>query len=204
MIENLLRYQAAYVAIAFGETDSAIIVVGVESKAEDGLRRADESRLGRLDVVPHFHVIDLQRFVNAPSYDVLQLAAELSQSPRLDYAERELIVDCTEYSETILDSIWDIDEIVPIPVALTGERTPRSEGGIEYIPRREIVSTMILALQEGVIHVSGELELASAMDASFADLSILVADELNSLTSATAFAVWYARRDHPRERGWGD
>ncbi len=120
----------------------------------------------------HYAVRHLERFaLGTPYTAVCACLAELFDGPPL--ARSVLAVDQTAVGRPVVRLFrrGGIDASIR-PVTLTGGHQAGSEGGVRLIPRKELVSTLQLLLQERRLKVSPALSEAATLVRELAEFKI--------------------------------
>ncbi len=138
----------------------------------DSYRHVERAELGR---EPHEYprrhdLVHLERFRELPYPEqVARIAERYAELTR--YAERlrapvNLVVDATGVGKPILDTLREAG-LKPRGIIITGGETASRSGGVTRVPKRELVTTLQVALQAGRLRIAEELPLADALLSEF-------------------------------------
>jgi hypothetical protein len=155
----------------------------------------------------HYAVRHLERFALGTSYTQLcaRLADLFAEPPLRDSV---LAVDQTAVGRPVVQMLWRARLRASVqPVAITGGNRALVEGGVRLIPKKELVSTLQLLLQERRLKVSPALPEAATLVCELAEFKIKAppAGEVpelwregphDDLVLAVAIAAWLGERHH--------
>lgn len=97
----------------------------------------------------------------------------------------DLIVDGTGVGVAVLDLIRSAG-LNPIAITLTGGDTARKDGLIWHIPKRDVISALIVAYQTGVIRISSALPEADTLNKELANFKL----KINIKTGHDTYESW--------------
>ena len=111
---------------------------------------------------PHFHVRHIQRFQLGTSYPVVveRVKSIITQKPLEGKAQ--LVVDATGVGAPVVDLLRQAG-LSPVAVMITGGDTVSQEPLVLRVPKRDLVSTLQILLQEGRLKVAESLPEASIL-----------------------------------------
>lgn len=113
-------------------------------------------------------LVHLERFKELPYPEQIRRIAErhreLTQVARNDpRADRvRLVVDATGVGRPVLDAMKEAG-LRPEGVIITGGETATRDGGLSRVPKRELVTTLQVALQAKRLRIAAELPLADML-----------------------------------------
>ena len=111
---------------------------------------------------PHFHVRHIQRFQLGTSYPVVveRVKSIITQKPLEGKAQ--LVVDATGVGAPVVDLLRQAG-LSPVAIMITGGDTVSQEPLVLRVPKRDLVSTLQILLQEGRLKVAESLPEASIL-----------------------------------------
>lgn len=124
-----------------------------------------------------------------------------------------LIVDATGVGAPVVDLLRQelaSTSIPLVPVVFTSGDTPRSDGGIFRVPKKDLIHGLVVLFEEGKLRLIDDHPEARALIAELANMRIKVTSETQAgyeawrqnqhddLVFALALAVWRARASAPR------
>jgi hypothetical protein len=173
-----------YVGLDLGQANDYTAIAVVEETGERG-----ESPL---------HVRHLERPPLGTYYpEQVARVKELVESPelleeRLDYGLRkvvtippELVVDATGVGRPVVDMLRK-EGLSFSPVLITGGDVEHHEHGFYRVPKRNLVSSVQIALQSGQLKIAEELELAETLRRELLNFRIKV----NISTAHDSYEAW--------------
>jgi Terminase RNaseH-like domain len=153
-----------------------------------------------------FHVRHLERLSRGTPYPAMVIRAQqlLSSGP-LEKQQTALVVDATGVGQPVID-LFRQAKLNPRAVTLTGGEQ-ESMRGLDYrVPKRDLVSMLQIAFQNGKLKIAGGLSEAELLIKELLHLKVKVtaattdSDEVwregqhDDLVFATALALWWAER----------
>jgi len=198
-----------YVGLDLGQANDYTAIAVVE-----------EAKLGERGESP-LHVRHLERPPLGTYYpEQVAYVKELVESPelleeRLDYGLRkvvtippELVVDATGVGRPVVDMLRK-EGLSFSPVLITGGDVEHHEHGFYRVPKRNLVSSVQIALQSGQLKIAEELELAETLRRELLNFRIKVnistahdsyeawrEGDHDDLVLAVALACWRVRKRH--------
>ena len=121
-----------------------------------------------------------------------------------------LLVDATGVGRPVVDHLREAglgEEMKAVMV--TGGQVERSEGGLEYVPKRDLIIGLQLLLEDESLKITTELEYVGALKKEMAEMQVRVTPagneqfgawrvgEHDDLVFAVALACWGARKMYP-------
>jgi len=163
--------------------------------------RPPEINEGRLLVLKY-----LTRFRDVLYPDIADTVEKLMQDPRLS-GRTSLAVDATGVGPAVTDLLKKRG-MSPKEVRIHGgDSETRGEGGIHRVPKRNLVSTLQVALQTGVLKIPSKLQLGVTLRDELMNFRVKIdvstghdsyeawrEGDHDDLVLATALAVWSASR----------
>jgi hypothetical protein len=160
-----------------------------------------------------FHARHLERFPLGTPYPkiVADVAAMLHKPPLSDAArpaERpRLAVDETGVGSPVVDLFRQADLAGRLyPVHITGGATVNHANGVEYVPKRDLVSVVQVALQTDKLKIARALPEAQTLVRELQDFEVKITDSANDtygawregthddLVLAVALALWVGKK----------
>jgi hypothetical protein len=161
---------------------------------------------------PHYHLRHLQRFPPGTPYpSIVEAVAERMDAPPLRGAP--LVVDRTVVGKAVIDRLRQAGLAVKTVTIGAGQDVQPADGGGFVVPKKELVTSLQLALQSRRLKVAPGLPDADLLVAELAAfrvrrVAIGDADALewrtgrhDDLVFAVALACWYADRHRPLSPG---
>ena len=167
---------------------SAIAVAGA-----DAIENLDRQRTQvRTEVIELWQGSD-------PWEEVIERAFHFASNAGFLIVEKQLLVDVTEASSDVIETIQDIDaeDVDAHAMVLTQERSEGYQDGCYCVPRRDVVGALLQIYRAGAIRVSAELELAEALETSLSSVTIKDSDQIEALPLAVGIVCWRAKKDDP-------
>jgi hypothetical protein len=164
---------------------------------------------------PELHVRHLERFPLGTRYPAI-VAAVASRLPALptdwrDPSKPVLVVDKTGVGAPVVDLFEDAG-LEPVPITITSGTSPTPDGRGYHVPKRDLVSTLQVILQNGRLKINQDLTAASMLTQELLSFKTKYTDVGNAtfeawrekdhddLVLAVAMAVWYA--EHGYSKSW--
>lgn len=157
------RSRKYFMGVDLGQANdyTAVSVIERVERREDGETRS------------RYHLGHLERFPLGTSYPgqverVGELIAALKGSPfrhegRVTWdGDVRLVVDATGVGRPVVD-LLRAARLRPEPVTITGGDAATSVDGFHRVPKRDLVSSLQVALQKGTLRVQSGLELAPVL-----------------------------------------
>lgn len=120
-----------------------------------------------------------------------------------------LVVDAGGPGRPVVD-MMRVAGLKPIPVSITSGRRARCADGMVYVPKRELVRVVVVALETGRLRIAKRLPLAGAFKRELESFKVTItakaratyaakAGEHDDLVMAVALAVWFGNlaQGHP-------
>jgi hypothetical protein len=164
--------------------------------------------------VRHFQLRHAQRLPLGTSYPdvaefVMQMVKELSVPMRDRMLTPALVVDGTGVGKPVVDMMRRAG-LKPVAIAITGGREENSGGDFNHsVPKRNLVSSLIVAFQEGRLKLSAGIPAIKELEHELlnfkAKISATGHDTYDAwresvhddLVLATALAVWWGEKFSP-------
>jgi hypothetical protein len=157
-----------------------------------------------------YHLRHLERFTpGAPYHEIFEAVALRTANP--PFSTSPLIVDVTAVGQQVKPLIYGLKPRI-IPIVVTAGQTVHFVDGVgQAVPKKDLVSTLQLALQNRRLKVAPGLEEADLLTAELQafrlrKVSINEADALewrvgryDDLVFAVALACWYADQHPPQK-----
>jgi hypothetical protein len=153
--------------------------------------------------LPPYHVRHIQRWRLGTRYT--SIAKDIRKlwytSPLV--GQSQLVVDNTGVGVPISDMIMDL---VPIRVTITGGNTPNRGVHGYNVPKRDIVSSLVVVLQSDRLKISSGLSLASTLVGELQDFRLKMTESgkdtyeawkssaHDDIVLALGIAIWYRER----------
>jgi hypothetical protein len=142
--------------------------------------RPHEIHEGRLLVVRH-----LTRFRDVLYPDVADMVEKLMKHPRLS-GRAALAVDATGVGPAVTDLLKKRGMSLKEVKIHGGDSETRGEGGVHRVPKRNLVSTLQVALQTGVLKIPSKLELGETLRDELMNFRVKV----NVSTGHDSYEAW--------------
>jgi len=159
---------------------------------------------------PHFHVRHIQRFQLGTSYPVVveRVKSIITQKPLEGKAQ--LVVDATGVGAPVVDLLRQAG-LSPVAIMITGGDTVSQEPLVLRVPKRDLVSTLQILLQEGRLKVAESLPEASILVKELLAFQVKITASAHDVYGswregshddvvlAICLAAWYSggRRERP-------
>ena len=157
-------------------------------------------------------LVHAERFREIPYPDQVRRVAEryheLERHVATEHASRAnlvLVVDATGVGKPILDAMREA-KLRPRGILITGGETASSDGGISRVPKRELATTLQVALQSKRLRIAEDLPLADLLLKEFRGFRVKISltghakfgndvgawreADHDDLVLATALGVW--------------
>ena len=151
---------------------------------------------------PHLDVIALHQTSNRWE-DVIRQGARWVSNPDffLQKAENRthLAIDLSDAPETLMDVVWDLDDVIAEGIVITSEHTTHRSGGRIFVPLKNIAAALIDSFDSGLIDVAGGgqgLDLADTLQSELEAFTIKTADTASALTLAVGLLAWKASEEN--------
>jgi len=191
--------RACFVGLDLGQAADYTAAAVVERRLPDGASRSAATHA----------LVHLERLPLGTSYpEVVRVAGELMGSLP---AGSRLVVDATGVGRPVVDLLARA-RLSPIPVVVHGgAETTRDANGFIRAPKRELVSTAQVALQQGRLRFVAGLPLAPTLKEELQNFRQKIADnghdsyeawregQHDDLVFALCLAVWRGERFWPRD-----
>jgi hypothetical protein len=156
--------------------------------------------------ITHYDVPHIQRWpLGTPYPKIVSDVATMMQLPQL--AECALVVDATGVGRPVVD-MFVAAGCEPKGVMITGgnHATQDPDTGYWHIPKKELVSTVQVALQSSALHIARALPEAATLTEELLNFQVKITTAANEqygkwrsgkhddLVLALALALWYAPR----------
>jgi hypothetical protein len=120
------------------------------------------SYLGRTieeEVSREFHLRHIERPERGTTYPkIVDRLKELADSPQLTEKEKVIVIDITGVGRPVWDLIRKNDFADPIKgITITGGNTVTNDGSLYYVPKRDLVSSLQVAFQNGQLKITQDL-----------------------------------------------
>jgi hypothetical protein len=120
-----------------------------------------------------------------------------------------LLVDATGVGRPVVDHLREsgLGEKM-LAVMVTGGQMARSEGGFEYVPKRDLIVGLQLLFEDEALRISAELKHVGTLKQEMADMQVRITPsgteqfgawregEHDDLVFAVALACWGAKKAH--------
>jgi hypothetical protein len=126
------------------------------------------------------------------------------------HGECELAVDATGVGRPVVDHLREAGLKCRIrAVMVTGGQTERSEGGYDYVPKRDLMAGLQMLFEYGELKIAKRLQHVEALRKEMADMRMRVTPagneqygawregEHDDLVFAVALACWGAKKRYP-------
>jgi hypothetical protein len=133
-----------------------------------------------------FHARHLERFALGTPYPaiVASVAAMLKQPPLADFPPR-LAVDETGVGAPVVDLFRQARlNAVLHPIHITGGATVNYDRGVEYVPKRNLVSVVQVALQTDKLKIAEALPEAGTLVRELQDFQVKITEAANDTYGA--------------------
>ncbi len=133
-----------------------------------------------------FHARHLERFPLGTPYPaiVASVAAMLKQPPLADFPPR-LAVDETGVGAPVVDLFRQARLNAMLhPIHITGGATVNYDRGVEYVPKRDLVSVVQVALQTDKLKIAEALPEAATLVRELQDFQVKITDAANDTYGA--------------------
>ena len=151
----------------------------------------------------------LYRFSLGTSYPtIVAEVSKLLSRPPLSQPDTELAIDETGVGTAVVELFQRAGLRAMVrPIHITGGATVNKEGSIWYIPKRELVGTIQVALQTGRLKIASNLPEASNLVRELQDFRVTITEAANDtyggrqgthddLVLAVAMALWVAEHNY--------
>jgi hypothetical protein len=172
---------------------------------------ADFTALVAAERVADGYAVPLIARTRGRSYpEIVARVADLMAEPPIGDSSH-LVVDATGVGRPVMDMLRGAD-LDPIAVSIHGGEKVTGRRGWLRVPKRDLISVLLVAFQSGLIKISSELEHATALAHELAGMRRRITaagtdqygvwreGEHDDLVLALALAVWYAERLPQRMR----
>lgn len=187
----------------------AAMFLGLDlGQAQDYSALAIITRIGNAVEEYAFHCVHLQRWPLRTSYPSI-VAAMLKMIAKLPAADAKpvLAVDATGVGAPVID-LFQRETFAAdlMPIQIIGGSTISSEFGVTRVPKRDLVSTVQVALQNQTLKIAKDLPETPILSAELQNFQVKITDAANDtygawregshddLVLATALALWCAAR----------
>jgi Terminase RNaseH-like domain len=115
----------------------------------------------------HYHVRDLKRFaLGTQTPEIIEnICRRMARRSLVDRIG--LIVDATGIGSPVVQQMRELG-LRPIPITITGGNRPNGF----RVPKRDLLSRLLLLLQQGRLRISADLELCSELRKEFENFTI--------------------------------
>ena len=163
-----------------------------------------------------FHARHLERFpLGTPYPAIVAAVAEMLKQPSLSKEKVRLAVDETGVGAPVVDLFRQARlNAVLHPIHITGGSTVNRDRGVEYVPKRNLVSVVQVALQTDKLKVASALPEAQTLVRELQNFQVKITDAANDtygtwregthddLVLAVALALYAGKkRGAPIEQG---
>ena len=133
-----------------------------------------------------FHARHLQRFpLGTPYPAIVSSVARMLQLPPLKDETPRLAVDETGVGSPVVDLFRQAELNATLhPVHITGGSTINHDRGVEYVPKRDLVSVVQVALQTDKLKVASALPEAQTLVRELQDFQVKITDAANDTYGA--------------------
>jgi hypothetical protein len=149
----------------------------------------------------------IQRFPLGTSYpDIVREVGELLTKPPLSTARLALAIDETGVGAPVVELFRAAKLRAPIiAIHITGGSTVNEDNDITYVPKRELVGTVQVALQTDRLRIASQLPEAQRLVSELQDFRVTITEAANDtyggrqgshddLVLALALALWTAKK----------
>jgi hypothetical protein len=133
-----------------------------------------------------YHARHLQRFpLGTPYPAIVSSVARMLQLPPLSDARPRLAVDETGVGAPVVDLFRQAELNATLhPVHITGGSTINYDRGVEYVPKRDLVSVVQVALQTEKLKIAAALPEAPTLVRELQDFQVKITDAANDTYGA--------------------
>ena len=163
-----------------------------------------------------YHARHIERYPLGTSYPeiVVDVASKLNKMPT---AEREpiLAVDETGVGSPVVDLFRQARLQARLePIHITGGSSANRERGVNYVPKRDLVSIVQVALQTGRLKIASALPEAATLVLELQNFQVKITESANDtygawregshddLVLAVAMALWVGQRPTAKLMAW--
>jgi len=163
---------------------------------------------------PSLHLRHLERVPKGTSYpNVVLLVGSRKAALGQSHGAPALVVDHTGVGVAVVDLFKDA-RLDPIAITITGGDTVSRDGNHYRVPKRDLVTTTQVAMQQGHLKFAATLPSLAILKAELSAFTYKLSNaghdsyaawregEHDDMVLAVALAVWYAQQPvyHPRPR----
>ena len=133
-----------------------------------------------------YHARHLQRFALGTPYPAIVVAvAEMLQQPSLSKEKVRLAIDETGVGAPVVDLFRQARlRAVLYPIHITGGASVNQDGDVEYVPKRNLVSVVQVALQTDQLKVASALPEAQTLVRELQNFQVKITDAANDTYGA--------------------
>jgi len=133
-----------------------------------------------------FHARHLERFpLGTPYPAIVAAVAEMLKQPSLSKEKVRLAVDETGVGAPVVDLFRQARlNAVLHPIHITGGSTVNRDRGVEYVPKRNLVSVVQVALQTDKLKVASALPEAQTLVRELQNFQVKITDAANDTYGA--------------------
>ena len=130
-----------------------------------------DRRYGAVDVFTTYRVVWVERFNDRTYSQVLDRAERILDHPSLFLEEKEIVIDATGLGGPVVQMAQQRDFEDITPIVITGGESPRYAGGTYYVPRSQLITSLVAVVESERLKIAADLEFGEVLT-----------DELKSLT----------------------
>lgn len=173
-----------------------------------------------LTIIDHkddeLHVRYLWRERNHPYPAIVKIVQDIAQRPEIATNSAALVIDATGVGRPVVDMFRELENMPQIvPITITGGDSVSPADGSGYrVPKRDLVSTMQIALQAGELKFADRLRYRDIVMAEFLNFKAKISakghdsyaaggtdwreGEHDDIVLAVSLACWYIMRQSLR------
>ena len=177
--------------------------------------RVSWKTMGGAGMVADIEVPHLKRYALGTKYpDIIGDVADLMR--RREVCGAQLVVDATGVGRPVLDDM-QASGLQPIGITITAGNAPQRVDAMDWtVPKRDLVSTMAVLLQNGRLHIAAALEHAPTLTSELSNFKATITLAGNDtygadapwregnhddLVFAVALPAWYGMKHPPLQAG---
>lgn len=173
-----------------------------------------EDRFDARDSIPVYVVPHIER-MQVRYRLALKRIVEIMRGPKMILKDMEVILDATGVGEAVLE-MADEMELEATPIVITSGHTAHYGDGKYFVPRKEIVSALVVAVQERRIQVADLGDVTDQLKTELRNLRMKPRasgseaiepdkeSQHDDMVLSLGMAVWRAQHEHTREMVYRD
>lgn len=193
---------------------SALAVVHVDIEEKETGPATGSRRFDTIARIPIMSIVHLDRWQQLPYRDSLEKIRRVLAHPSLVLDDIELIMDESGVGKPVVELAWDIG-LRPTGITITGGEVSRvAEDGRLLVPRKELLSAVVLAYEQDQVKIPKELPLRAELEKELLNLQVRVrrsnresidsVSEHDDIAMALSLAVWSALNEFSTEMVYAD